>query len=328
MVEIERKEMRLIFMGSPAEVISPLKHIIDFCKRSEHELVGVISQPAKPTGRRRKLLDPPLAQFAKEEGLEVFQPESINDSSFLESFKALNVDVVVTAAYGQILRDTFLSLPKRGIINIHPSLLPHHRGATPVQTTLLNGEEESGVTILFTVKKVDAGNIILMAKSPIEPKERSDGLLSRLFDLGGQLIFEAIEKLKDPSFVGEVQDESKVTHCKKVKKEDGQVDWSESSQIIFNRYRALYPWPGCFTFTSKGQVNLVEMEPITLEEGDKEQDLEVGEFLFAKRHKAVIVRSGKGFLKVTRLKPAGSKEMDAVSFWNGSKFDNKGKFTW
>ena len=149
--------MRIIFMGSPEEVIAPLKSLISLCEGSEHELVAVVSQPAKPAGRKKKLTDPPLASFAKEAGLKVYQPVKARDPEFLNQLRDDQVDLIITATYGQILSEEFLSIPKRGTINIHPSLLPEYRGATPVQTALFDGLETTGVSILFTVRALDAG---------------------------------------------------------------------------------------------------------------------------------------------------------------------------
>jgi folate-dependent phosphoribosylglycinamide formyltransferase PurN len=160
--------MRLVYMGSPSEVIAPLESLIKHCQKSGDEVVAVVSQPAKPAGRKQTLTDPPVATFAKEQGLRCLQPIKASDPAFLEELKSLEVDVIITAAYGQILSNAFLAIPRRATINIHPSLLPAYRGAIPVPAALLDGLETTGVTVLFTVKALDAGNIILQKSFAIE----------------------------------------------------------------------------------------------------------------------------------------------------------------
>jgi folate-dependent phosphoribosylglycinamide formyltransferase PurN len=155
-------------MGSPEEVVSPLQHLLEHCRKGKDQLLGVISQPARPAGRKKRLTDPPVASFAKEAGLTVWQPEKASAEEFLRTLEEAGPDVIITAAYGQILSERFLKIPKRATINIHPSLLPVYRGATPVQTALLDGLTETGVTILFTVKALDAGPIISQKRFAIE----------------------------------------------------------------------------------------------------------------------------------------------------------------
>lgn len=240
--------MRLIFLGSPEAVLAPLETLQTQAKAWGHELVGVVSQPARPTGRGQNLVDPPVALFAKANGIPVLQPEKASDPVFLQAFKDWSPDVAITAAYGQILSDAFLAIPKRATINIHPSLLPKYRGAIPVPAALMEGETTSGVTILFTVKKLDAGNLIVQAKTPIQPKETAGELTTRYFVLGATLLESALRKLADPSFAGDPQNEKLVTHCRKIEKQHGIIDWQLPAEDTFNRFRAFSPWPGSYTF--------------------------------------------------------------------------------
>jgi methionyl-tRNA formyltransferase len=223
--------------------------------------------------------------------------------------------VAITAAYGQILTPEFLRIPTRATINIHPSLLPKYRGATPVPAALLAGEKVSGVTILFTVQKLDAGAIILQESSPIGPQECADALTARYFDLGARLLFPALDKLKDPSFSGIPQDEAKVTHCRKIDKQDGNVSWSQSAEDINNRFRAFTPWPGSFTFHEGRRLQLTAMvaDPSYL------SGQAPGTVTFDRNRGALAVTTGEGTLYLTKVKPAGGKEIPAASFWNGLK---------
>ncbi|MFW7380112.1 MAG: methionyl-tRNA formyltransferase [Oligoflexus sp.] len=319
--------MRIVFMGSPVEVIAPLQSLLDWCQNSaQHQVVGVVSQPPRPSGRSRRLQDPPLAQFAKEQGLAVLQPEKARAPEFLEQLRAWQPDIAVTAAYGQILSDDFLAIPKRATINIHPSLLPAYRGATPVQSALLDQLETSGVTILFTVKQLDAGAIIVQQASDIARHERAGELMQRLFQLGGTLLPQAIESLQDPEFVGTAQDPEKVTHCSKIQKTDGQINWQDATKSILARYRAYHPWPSSFTFYDDKRIVIEELALVDQDLPASAHSLPIGGFIFHKPWKALVIRTGDGFLVCERLKPQGAKSLDAASFCNGLKGEKKGIF--
>lgn len=307
--------MRLIFLGSPEPVLAPLKTLVEGAAQHGHELVGVVSQPARPVGRGQAPIDPPVAAYAKSIGLTVLQPESARDPAFLEAFAALAPDVAITAAYGQILSDAFLAIPKRGTINIHPSLLPKYRGATPVPAALLTGETTSGVTILFTVKKLDAGAIIAQESSPIAPSETAGELTNRYFELGAKMLLPALDKLRDPAFTGVAQDERKVTLCRKIEKHDGLIDWELSADEIYNRFRAYEPWPGTFTFLAGRRIVVTEMKI----EADTMSGLDPGTAILDKKHQAITVATGGGIVHLMKLKPAGGKVTPAPAFWNGLK---------
>ena len=192
--------MRIVFLGSPKEVLSVPKFLLEQAGDIDCELVGVVSQPAKAQGRKQQTKDTAVAAFAKEQGIKLFLPESAKAGSFLEEFKALSPDIALTAAYGQILSDECLAIPKRATINIHPSLLPRYRGATPVPAALLDGLTETGVTILFTIKKLDAGNIIAQRTLGIGAEETSQELTERAFAEGAALLVETLAKLRDKNY--------------------------------------------------------------------------------------------------------------------------------
>lgn len=315
--------MRLVFMGSPAEVISPLEQLLAFTKSGAAELLGVVSQPARPAGRKQTLTDPPVAVFAKEQGIPCWQPEKASSPDFLTALRELEPDVVITAAYGQILSDAFLQIPRRATINVHPSLLPAYRGATPVPAALLDGCAETGVTILFTVKALDAGAIIVQKKFTIDPLETSAELTPRLFTASGPLLIEALAKLEDPAFKGTPQDSERVTHCRKIAKTDGAIIWNKLPKQLLNEFRAYRPWPGSFTAWGDQRILIEEMRIAPSDQ----QALTPGTFVWDKGAKALRVGTG-GLenLLVQRLKPAGSKSLDAHAFWNGSRLKDEGRF--
>jgi methionyl-tRNA formyltransferase len=307
---------RIVFMGSPTEVLAPLRAILERGPAMGAELVGVVSQPARPVGRGAQLADPPVAAFSKEKGIKTFQPQSSKSPLFLEELRALQPDIIVTAAYGQILSDEFLAIPRRGTINIHPSLLPNYRGATPVPAALLEGLKTTGVSILFTVKRLDAGNIILQKSFDIGSEETAGELTARLFFESSSMLIGALELLRDQSdFQGTPQDHEKATFCTKIIKEMGEVDWSQNSVDIHNRFRAFQPWPGSYTYLKGRSVAITQM---TVSQDQVVQG-KSGSFIYDRPTKAIIVYCGKGSVNLKRLRPAGGKDMDAASFWNGLK---------
>ncbi len=309
--------MRIVFMGSPDDVVAPLRHLHDHGPKVGLELIAVISQPARPVGRGGKLQDPPVASFAKDLGVPCLQPDSARAPEFLEAFRELRPDVVVTAAYGQILSDEFLKIPRIGTINIHPSRIPQYRGATPVPASLLDGLKTTAVTILFTVKKLDAGNIILQQEFAIEATETAGALTKRLFEASGAMLMEALVMLaKSPEFQGVPQDDAKATFCKKIEKDMGFINWNADAVTVFNRFRAFEPWPGSWTAHGGRRIAVTDMALLSV---NQQSASNPGQFLFDKPSKSLIVTCAKGAIAIRRLKPAGGKDMDAPSFWNGLK---------
>jgi methionyl-tRNA formyltransferase len=321
---------RIIFMGSPEEVVAPLRQLYELaaavgdsrnsvpiaCSARGIELVAVVSQPARPAGRGGRIEDPPVATFAKASQIKCLQPERARSEEFLAEFAALEPDIVITAAYGQILSDAFLAIPKIATINIHPSRLPAYRGATPIPAALLDGMTSTAISILFTVKKLDAGNIILQKDFPIESTETSGQLTSRLFAASGDMLIEALKILiADHQFKGTPQDESQVTLCKKIDKEMGAIDWALDAAVIENRFRAFEPWPGSWTMFAERRVAITEMRRVSHSTSRGTP----GRFSFDKPSRSLVVQCGEGSVAISRLKPAGGKDMDAASFWNGLK---------
>jgi len=284
-------------------------------------LVAVVSQPAKPKGRGQQMIDPPVATFAKEKNLELLQPLKASSPDFLETLRALKPDIIVTAAYGQILSDDFLAIPKRGTINIHPSKLPKYRGAIPVAAALLNNDSHTAISVLFTVRKLDAGNIIVQQDYPIPHDATTESFTRYLFQESGPLLLEAIARCTDSNFTGTPQNENEVSHCKKIDKEDGKISWSDDAESIFNKYRAYTSWPGIYTFMKNERVNLFDCAVCSLQ-----AKLSAGEITYDKPSKCLIVGTREGCLAVRHLQRAGSKKIDATSFWNGLKDKTGARF--
>lgn len=304
-------KFRTVFLGSPDEVVPVLKHLLAHSQLTE--IVGVISQPARKVGRKKELIDPPVAAFSKETGIPTLQFDKISSPEGIRALKELRPDLCITAAYGQILSDEFLSVPTRGTINIHPSRLPLYRGATPVQSSLLNGDASTAVSILFTVRKMDAGNIIVSQDFDIGKDETHPELLSRLFKSSATMLTDvALEKLLDSEFTGTPQDESKVTHCRKISKRDGFTNFKDSAANLYNKYRALTPWPGVYGYLEKVRISFVRLSPT-----DIESTAAPGFLRFEKKGGKLFVSTSDFDIEIHSIQPAGKKPLDPSSFWNG-----------
>ncbi len=332
---------RVVFLGSPVFVLPVLQGLVDLHKKGELELVGVVSQPAKRGKRGKTKHDPAVAAAAKQlltelPDLVVLQPEKAKSPDFLDAFKSLLPDVAITAAYGQILSDTFLAIPARATINVHPSLLPAYRGATPVQSALLDGVSVSGVSILFTVKELDAGNLITQKKVDIDGCKGAAHWMGALFEVGAKMLPDSLKKLRDPAFEGVDQDENplnvEASHCFKIRKSQGKVDWHRPADEITNLERGLGIWPGCFCFISASllqsqqqeqqvikvaKVAVRGMTKLTAAPDDIDpSDMRPGDAAYSKKLSKSVVKCGEGILSIEWFKVAGSKEVSARDFFN------------
>ena len=233
--------MRILFLGTPDFAVAALERIVG----TDNEVVGVVTQPDRKRNRGEVSFCP-VKQFAVEKGIKVYQYESIRKEG-VEDIKAINPDIIITCAFGQIISQEILDIPKYGVINIHASLLPKYRGSSPIQWCLVNGESKTGVTIMRTALAVDSGDILLQKEIDILPEENAGELFDRLAILGGQAIVEALEIIADGRAVYTPQQESQATHYPMISKEDGKIDWSKSAREVFNKMRGFTPWPSAFT---------------------------------------------------------------------------------
>ncbi|HOJ51048.1 MAG TPA: methionyl-tRNA formyltransferase [Syntrophales bacterium] len=240
---------RLLFMGTPEFALPSLKALID----KGYPIVAVVTQPDKPQGRGKKLTPPPVKELALTHGLKVLQPEKVRDPAFLEAFKALNLDMVIVAAFGQILPPDLIHNPPYGCLNVHPSLLPRHRGPAPINWTLMRGDEVTGVTIMLMDEGVDTGPILLQRETPVEPDETFDRLHDRLARLGAELLIEAIELFVAGQITPRPQPLNGATYAPRLTKADALIDWSQGSEEIVRKIRGLSSTPGAFTYL-KGQI--------------------------------------------------------------------------
>lgn len=230
-------------MGTPDTAAFTL----DYLLQGPDPVVGVVTQPDRPAGRGQKPVSSPVRKLSESHGIPVLGPEKIRDSSFQNTLKSWQPQLIVVVAYGRILPAAILEIAPNGCINVHYSLLPKYRGAAPVPWTIVNGEEKSGVTTMRLVEKMDAGPIYLQAEVTLAPDETTASLQARLTPIGARLLLETIQKMKDGSLVSKMQDEREVTFAPMIKKQDGLIDWTQPAATIERRIRGFSPWPSAYT---------------------------------------------------------------------------------
>lgn len=234
--------MRVVFMGTPDFAVPTLEALIE-----NHEVVGVVTQPDKRKGRGKAMAFSPVKEKALEHEIPVYQPVKVREEAFVQILRELDPEVIVVAAFGQILPESILNMPKYGCINVHASLLPKYRGGAPVHYAILNGDEKTGVTIMYMVKKMDAGNIIYQKEIPISYDETVGELYDRLSTLGAEAIVEAMPAIIEGTNASIPQDESKVTYSPVISREQEKINFNRPAIEIYNHVRGLNPWPGAYT---------------------------------------------------------------------------------
>src|SRR5436190_14528896 len=251
--------VRAVFLGSPAFALPSLEALIAL---PGVEVVAVVTQPDRPAGRGHGTTAPPVKVAALEHGLTVLQPENVNAPESLEALRALAPDVAVVAAYGQILRQRFLDLPARGCVNVHASLLPRHRGASPIAASILAGDAASGVTLMEVVRALDAGPMIARVEEPILDTDTTGTLEQRISLAGGRLITESLLPWYEGALPAVPQDEALVTYAPQLRREDALLDWSLPAVELWRRVRAFNPWPVAFTTWRDEELRALEASPL------------------------------------------------------------------
>lgn len=305
--------MRIIFMGTPDFSSAVFEKL-----NSVYPVTAVVTGPDKPVGRKGILTPCPLKTSALNAGVQVLQYSKVSREG-LDDIRALNPDLVVTAAFGQILSDAFLQIPKFGIINVHASLLPKWRGASPIQSAILNGDKETGITIMRTVKEVDAGAILLQRKCEISPDEYSDTLFDKLAVIGGEALVEAVKLIDEGKAVYVEQNHDEATHCAKFDKESGAIDWDKTPDELHSFVHAMNPWPSAYTHLNDKTIKIIEVEKSNLSG-------EVGRILSTDKKHGLVVGCKNGSVRIVCLQPESKCKMDAVSFLNGNKVAVGDKF--
>lgn len=300
--------MRIVFMGTPEFAVASLKRLVE----DGHEICGVFTQPDKPKNRGMKLVFPPVKEFALSQGLPVFQPESMKEESAVELLRSLKPELSVVAAYGQILTEEALQVPTLGSINVHASLLPRYRGAAPINWAILNGETETGVTIMHMAKKLDAGDIVTVRRTPIDPNEDAETLFARLAELGAQLLSETIPLIESGAATRTPQDEAQSTYAPMLSRALSPIDWKKPSRVILDQIRGLIPWPVASTVLDGKTLKIYQAQPC------KATSELPGMMRAVKGGIEAACGDGQSIL-ITFLQPEGGKRMSASAYLNGRR---------
>jgi len=294
---------RFLYFGSDEIAVPTLEALAE-----REQVLAVLTQPDRPSGRKRKLTPCPVKARALELGLQVLDPEKVGEVS--EQLQDLQPDLAVVFAYGQYMPRSIFELPRHGSINLHPSLLPKYRGASPIQSALLDGLEESGISILKVSAKMDAGDLLLQRRVSMGEEDDGVRMRQRFASLGAELILEALEGLREERLSFVPQDEAEATECGKLSKEDGLLDWKRSAESLRHQVRGCQPWPGTWFELENGErikVFRVRIEAATAKAGT----------LLELKGDGPLIATGEGALRLLELQPPGKSRMDGRSFMNG-----------
>lgn len=301
--------IRTMFMGTPDFALPALRTLF-----KESALVAVVTQPDKPKGRGYTLTPPPVKTAAQELALPVYQPETLKDEAFLPTLNVVKPDLIVVAAYGKILPSYVLGFPKYGCINIHASLLPKYRGAAPIQRCIMEGESESGVTIMQMERGLDTGEMLLAKRVPILPEDTGGRLHDKLARLGAQAISETLAAIENGTLSAVPQDDSQSTYAAMLDKETARIDWGRTAERVANQVRALNPFPLAWTRYQGKQVKLLWAEAFA------ECNLTPGQIGAYDKEKGLPVGCGGGGVWIQKLKPEGKKAMSIHDYMRGNSF--------
>ena len=300
--------MRLIFLGTPIFAVPTLERVVE----AGHQVVAVVTQPDRPSGRGQRAAPPPVKEAAGRLGLPVYQPERVRRPEAVEYLRALGADAMVVVGYGQIIPQTVIDLVRLGIINVHASLLPKYRGAGPIQWAIAKGETCTGVTTMRIDAGLDTGDMLLKTETEIGPEENAIELCERLAALGADLLVKTLEGLEHGTIAPQKQDPAEATYAPILKKEDGLIDWSQPAQAIHDRVRGLQPWPGAYT-KFRGQTLHI------WKSRRREEQSSVAGRLAGLR--PLVVGCGSGSLELVEVQLEGRKRMAASDFANGQRLN-------
>jgi methionyl-tRNA formyltransferase len=299
--------MNIIFMGSPdlaAVVLDKLVH-------SEHKVLAVVTQPDKPKGRGNQVLSTPVKELAARYDIPVLQPNRVREEGFFPVLKGINPDAIVVAAFGQIIPKTILDLPKFGCINVHASLLPKYRGSAPIQWSIINGEEKTGITIMHMDAGIDTGDMIIKAEVPIDAKETGGSLHDKLAVCGGELLLKALALIENGTAPREKQKDEESSYVKILDKSMGLIDFNRTAVEIERFIRGLNPWPSAYTYLEGKTLKIWDADVV-----DTKADGKPGEIIAVTKD-SLLIKTAKGELAVKELQLEGKKRMSAEAFLRG-----------
>lgn len=304
---IDPNSLRTVFMGTPEFALPTLQGLLD----AGVDLIGVYTQPDRPSGRGKQLSAPPVKQLAVARGIPVFQPLKLRLPEVVADLQALAPDLIVVVAYGQILPKSVLDIPRHGCINVHASLLPKYRGAAPINQAIIDGAHETGVTTMYMDVGLDTGDMLIKRTTAIGPDETAGELHDRLALLGREAMTETLQRLCAGTLVREQQDDALSCYAPMLKKEQGLIDWTQSAQALHNRVRGLDPWPGAYTFLGGEPLKIARTRAT-----DEEHAASPGTILAAEAE-GVRVACGTGILSIGELQLPGRKRLAAADFLRG-----------
>ena len=299
--------MDVLFMGTPDFSVLALESLI-----KEHNVKAVITQPDKPKGRGKKILFTHVKEKAIEHNIPVYQPKTLKDDDFIEKLKEINADIFVVAAYGQLLPETVLKMPKYGCINIHASLLPEYRGAAPIQRAIIDGKTKTGVTIMYMEKKLDSGDMLLKQEIEITPNDTYGSLHDKMSVVGASLIIKTLKLLSEGNLKAEKQDSSLSTYAYMIDKETGHIKWDKTSDEIINLIRGLNPSPCAYTNYCGETFKIYAAEKTKT---DKNSDF--GEIISVSPKKGFVVKTADSAIIITQMQAKGGKKMSAADYLRG-----------
>ncbi len=320
--------MKILFMGTPDFSRESLEKLYNSDK---HEIIGVVTTPDRPAGRGMKLIASPVKEFALEKNLKLFQPEKIaNNEEFKSEIRNLNPDIVCVVSYGKILPKSFLKIPKHGCINVHPSLLPKYRGSAPIQWSILNGDKETGVTIMYLNEKMDEGDIILQEKTEILDNETTGELWNRLSTIGARMLEEATNQIQEGTAKRIPQGED-FSIAPMLDKQMSKIEWEEkTSREIKNLVRGLNPIMGTYTFLKDKKIKFWKVDIVSLDElKEKIEDIDnikPGTVIVSNSKEGLYIKTIDGIIKVLEIQGENAKKMSISDFLRGTTVDLGAKF--
>ncbi len=305
--------MNIVFFGTPEFAVLPLRTLLS----SEHEVLGVVTQPDRQSGRGRHVSSCPVKIESEKAGLMIFQPVKVSDTDFINELKKISPAAIVVAAYGQILPLALIRLPKFGCINIHASLLPLYRGASPINRAIINGDKKTGITTMLMDEGMDTGPVLLQSEIEITPDDTAGALSRRLSGIGATLLLKTLEGIENGS-VKPVPQTGQATYAPILKKTDGLIQWNEPAETIYDFIRGMNPWPGAYSFLEGERVKILRVAPV---EGNGPPGM-----ICAVSKDELLVGTGRGIASIIEIQPAGKPLMPVRAFLQGRKIKEGMRF--